>query len=114
MTPFLRRLRRDPRADLRGLMATARREVGATVALLVLALTAWLFSAVADEVAEGETHGVDQAILDHLRVAGHPKQLIGPDWLHTAATDVTALGSLTNLSLIVLLVIGLMLCLRRW
>ena len=113
MTPWLRRLR-DPRADLVALLAAARREVGATVALLVLAFTAWLFSVVADEVSEGDTHGVDQAILDALRVHGHPKQLIGPDWLHTAAADVTALGSLTNLSLLVLLVVALMLCLKRW
>jgi undecaprenyl-diphosphatase len=103
-----------PRVGLRGLIAAARRELGATTALLVLGLAALAFSNIADEVVEGETHGVDQAVLDALRVNGQPKLLVGPNWLHTSANDVTALGSLTNLTLIVLLVVALMACLRRW
>jgi undecaprenyl-diphosphatase len=40
--------------------------------------------------------------------------MIGPDWLHVAAIDVTALGSLAVLSLLILLAFALLASLRRW
>jgi len=104
----------DLRRDLPALLTTARRELGATAALLVLALGVLAFLSIADEVAEGETRAIDLAILDALRRPGAGRDLIGPDWLHVAAVDVTSLGSLAVLGLLILLAFGVLACLRRW
>lgn len=104
----------DLRRDLPGLLRTARRELGATAALLVATLGGLAFLSIADEVAEGETHALDLSILDALREPGRPHDLIGPDWLHIAAVDITSLGSLAVLSLLILLAFALLACLRRW
>ena len=61
------------------------------------------FGIVADEVSEGETLGFDNAVLLALRVPGDPSMPIGPSWLPEAARDVTALGSF---SLLTILVVG--------
>ena len=91
----------------------ARREIGAVLAFLVLALAADLFLSVAGEVAEGETDAIDLRVLLALRVPGMPSRPIGPPWLETAARDVTSLGSIVVLTLIVLIVAGLFYSLRR-
>ena len=97
-----------------GLVSAARRELAATSALLISALGAWGFLSIADEVAEGETRALDLSVLQALRVDGQPHALIGPHWLHIAATDITALGSVTVLSLLILLAFALLVSLRRW
>lgn len=100
--------------DFRTLLAAARRELGAMSALLVVAVGGWGFLSIADEVAEGETRELDMAVLQALRVDGGPHQLIGPEWLHLAAADITALGSVAVLSLVILLAFALLASLRRW
>ncbi|ATQ41797.1 phosphatase PAP2 family protein [Caulobacter mirabilis] len=95
-------------------LALARREVGLIAALLGLALATLAFLEIADDVAEGDAHAIDRAMLMSLRVAGDPERPIGPSWLLTAATDVTALGSVTVLAMVVLFVAGLFAAVRRW
>ncbi|HJV41690.1 phosphatase PAP2 family protein [Caulobacter sp.] len=102
------------RLDFPRLLTAARREIGATSALLIAALGGMGFLAIADEVAEGETHALDLAVLNTLRVEGRPGTLVGPEWLHIAATDITALGSVTVLGLLILLAFALLASLRRW
>jgi len=102
------------RIDFQGLFGAAKRELAATTALLVLTLGAWGFLSIADEVAEGETRALDLAVLKALRVDGLPDALIGPKWLHIAAGDITALGSLAVLGLLILLAFALLASLRRW
>ena len=92
----------------------ARKEIGALVALLGLAVAAYGFLNIAGEVGEGETRPFDHALLFALRQPGDPTTPIGPHWLRIAAADLTALGSVTDLGLIVLLVAGAFACLRRW
>jgi undecaprenyl-diphosphatase len=103
-----------PRRDLPRLLAAARGELGAVAALMVAAGGLLAFLQVSDEVAEGDTHAFDLAVLKALRLPGDPNSLIGPKWLHLAATDVTALGSVTVLGLIVLLAVAFLASLRRW
>lgn len=91
--------------------AFARREALAMAALLGLALLAGSFLEIAEDVAEGDTLAVDRAVLSALREPGLPKDPVGPDWLTTAAADVTALGSLAILTLVVLVICGLFLSL---
>lgn len=101
------------RSLVRAWLGAARREVGATAALLVLAAAVWLFLGLADEVSEGETHAIDLGVLNALREHGRPDDALGPPWLQIAATDVTSLGSTTLLTLILLIVSGYFLMQRR-
>lgn len=87
--------------------AFARREAMAKGALLILVLLAWGFLKIADDVTEGETQAFDLSVLLALRASGAPNDPIGPDWLTTAAVDLTSLGSIAVLSLIVLVIGGL-------
>ena len=98
---------------LRSVLAFARKEIGAVVALLVLAVATNVFLSVAGEVREQETGSIDRRVLIALRVPGHPGTPIGPAWLVDAARDFTSLGSITVLAVIVLIVTGLVLSLRQ-
>lgn len=93
-------------------LARARKELWPLLVVGLLALGACAFFEIADDVGEGDTHGFDRVILDGLRDAGG--QPIGPSWLRIAAADLTALGSVTDLGLVVVLVAGTFLALRRW
>lgn len=104
----------QPRRDLPRLLAAAKSELGLVAALMVAAGGLLAFLHVSEEVAEGDTHAFDLAVLKALRLPGDPNSLIGPKWLHLAATDVTALGSVTVLGLIVLLAVVFMASLKRW
>lgn len=54
------------------------------------------------ELVEGDGATIDRAIMLAMRVPGHPLRPIGPAWLPSAVRDVTALGSSTVLTFIVL------------
>ena len=71
------------------------------------------FLSVAGEVREQETGSIDRRVLLALRVPGHPGTPIGPHWLVDVARDLTSLGSISVLTLIVLIVTGLVLSLRQ-
>jgi undecaprenyl-diphosphatase len=92
----------------------ARGELAAVAALLIAASGVWAFLSIAEEVGEGDTHSMDLAVLEMLRMTGDPTHAVGPPWLRESLTDVTALGSLTVLGLVVLLVAGLFASLRHW
>ncbi|MET3900915.1 undecaprenyl-diphosphatase [Devosia sp. UYZn731] len=63
------------------------------------------FGILADEVSEGSTFAFDQAILLSLRQPNDLAHPIGPAWLAEAARDVTALGGVPVLSLVVLIAV---------
>src|SRR5260221_10917292 len=83
-----------------------RKEVAPLAALGVLAAAALAFLKVAGEVGEGETHALDRAVLVALRDPTDMSRPIGPQWLKLTAIDLTSLGSLACLGLIVLIVAG--------
>jgi undecaprenyl-diphosphatase len=58
-------------------------------------------------VTEGDTAAIDLAILTAMRQPGSLHQPIGPHWLTVAAADLTALGSIAVLGVVVLIVGGL-------
>jgi undecaprenyl-diphosphatase len=97
-----------------GWLALARREIGPIALVLVVGLCLLAFRHLAEEVGEGDTRAFDRSIIYALRTPGDPGRAIGPDWLNTAAVDVTSLGSTTVLAIIALLVCGLFLSFRRW
>lgn len=80
----------------------AKREIGVLAGLGAAALGLWGFAAVAEETFEGETRGLDKAILLALRERADPADPIGPAWLERAVSDVTSLGGYAILTMIVL------------
>ncbi len=73
----------------------------------------WGFIGIASEMLEGETKGVDQAILLLFRETGRPAEPIGPKSLEKAARDLTALGGFTVVGLLTASVTGLLVLLRQ-
>ena len=82
---------------------------GACLVLLLLVVIK-----LAGEVAEGETLKFDRRILLALRDPQNPSTPIGPEWLVSAALDITALGSATVLGLTVVAVAGFLILQGMW
>ena len=61
----------------------------------------WLFLEVSEDVMEGEVQALDRALLLALRMPGDPATARGPLWLESVARDITALGSITVLGLVI-------------
>jgi undecaprenyl-diphosphatase len=66
-------------------------------ALLILG-----FLHIADEVMEGETHGIDKAIMLALRMPGDHANPIGPKWVETTMIELTSFGDNAVLIVVVL------------
>src|SRR4051812_4465676 len=66
----------------------------------VLIGAVWGFLALADEVDEGGTMGVDRRLLLMFRVPGDSQQPIGSQSFQDAMRDVTALGGVVFLTLL--------------
>lgn len=84
------------------------------VPILVLAGAAWGFIELADEVAEGETRAVDEAIILAFRVPGDPADPLGAPWFEESVRDVTALGSAPVLVIAVLAIVGFLALAKAW
>lgn len=100
----------DVRAALRWI---GQHELGSVLSLLVLALGTWVFVEVADEVGEGETQGVDRAILLALRSGTDLRDPIGPEWLDEIGRDLSALGGIATLSLLTVASVGYLVLSRK-
>jgi undecaprenyl-diphosphatase len=98
---FINTIGRRDSAELRVLL-------GAILLILMSLLT---FELVA-EVLEGDTQAFDERVLRALRNPDNPEVPIGPRWMHSAALDITALGSATVLGLSVAAVVGFLLLQR--
>jgi undecaprenyl-diphosphatase len=77
-------------------------EAGPLVTLAALSLFAWAFVSLAGEVLEGDTAGLDRAIMLALRVPGDLSDPLGPGWFEEAARDITGLGGNTVLTIVTL------------
>lgn len=91
----------DPKHLARSIVRLALSEIGATIALGVIALGALVFAFIADETFEGDARAFDESILLALREPGDPSNPIGPAWLEHVLLDITALGGYVILSLLV-------------
>jgi len=89
-----------------------RNETVVLVLLLVLSAAIWAFVRVASGVTAGKTTAFDDWAITALRRADDPGRPIGPAWLKEVARDISALGGVTFLSLLVATVAGF-LWLRR-
>ncbi len=79
---------------------------------LVAALVAYFLFELTGEVLEGETRAFDEGVLLMLRDPADPALPIGPSWLTKMMVDITALGGVTVLTLLVTSVV-VYLALRR-
>jgi undecaprenyl-diphosphatase len=79
---------------------------------LVAAAVAYFLFELTGEVLEGETRSFDEGVLLMLRNPTDPAMPIGPGWLTKMMVDITALGGVTVLTLLVTLVV-VYLALRR-
>lgn len=84
----------------------ARLEVRSLLGLLVIAALILAFGLIAEEVTEGETGAFDRRVLLLFRSRADLSRLLGPPWLPEALRDLTSLGSVVVLSIIVLMVLG--------
>jgi len=84
------------------------------VPIILAGAAAWAFIAILDEVSEGDTRAIDQAIILAFRVPGDPADPIGPSWLEESVRDVTALGSAPTLVIAVLAVAGFLALAKAW
>lgn len=84
------------------------------IAVALAAISAWGFIELLDDVQEGDTRAVDEAIILAFRVPGDPADPIGPLWLEEAVRDITALGSTPILVIAVLAVAGFLMLAKAW
>src|SRR5919109_4854552 len=77
--------------------------------VLVIGGLVLLFWFIADAVMEGEPSAFDRNVLLAFRNAGNPSDPIGPPWLQEAARDITALGSVAFLAMVLFAVVGYLL-----
>lgn len=90
-----------------------RAEFVLVLSLALIAAAVLAFIEIADEMSEGEAHAFDMAVLQMLHPdAANPSDPIGPKWLDHAAADLTAIGSVSVLAALGLLV-GVFLVLQR-
>ena len=66
----------------------------------------WCFLEIADEVLEGETRRLDEWVVRSLRHPGIPSTRSGRPWLEEVIRDLTALGGITVLVLVIGAVTG--------
>ena len=85
----------------------ARRHVLLLSAALAIVLGIWGFIAVLDAVREGESRRFDDRVIEWCW------RHKGPAWLQDAARDITALGSVTVLTLVVLAVVGYLMIAKK-
>ena len=83
------------------------------VALFVTSALFLGFGLLAEEVMEGDTSAFDRRILLVFRVPGQPGHLLGPNWLPEAIRDMTALGSVSILVIVILTVLGYLAIVRN-
>lgn len=88
--------------------------IGLLATLLALLTLGLGFIELSDEVSERETQHFDERVLLALRQPGNPEEPRGPLWLAEAARDVTSLGSVSVLTLVVGAVSGFLILVRRW
>jgi undecaprenyl-diphosphatase len=101
------------RQIFRGLTWLGLHELSVLLSVAALSAGIWVFVELADEIAEHETVGVDEALLLALRNPADHSDPIGPGWLEEMGRDLTALGSMGVLTLITGAALGYLLLAGR-
>jgi undecaprenyl-diphosphatase len=88
----------------RPLLATLKIELLPLLVLILIAGGVWTFVEIAEEVTEGETRQIDEAVLLALRNPQDRSDPLGPEWVEEMQRDFTALGGIPVLLLLTLAV----------
>ncbi|WP_207062844.1 phosphatase PAP2 family protein [Motiliproteus sp. SC1-56] len=91
----------------------ANLELSLLLMVLVIGGGAWGFIKLAEEVREGETQNLDEALLLAMRNPADLHDPIGPKWLEELGRDFTALGGMGVLTALTLAVIGYLLLVKK-
>jgi len=91
-----------------------RTDASALAAVAVTVVAAWCFLEIADEVAEGSTRRLDEWTIRVLRQPHDASGPLGPRWLGEVMRDVTALGGITVLMLVIGMAAGFLLINRAY
>lgn len=71
------------------------------VSALVVVAGTWGFVELADEVNEGSTATIDEAVVRSLRDPANPGNPLGPGWVEEAMRDITGLGGVVVVAMVV-------------
>ncbi|QDV65306.1 undecaprenyl pyrophosphate phosphatase [Crateriforma conspicua] len=85
------------------------REPIAMLVWVTVVLGIWGFVELADEVTEGSTRNFDRWAVSLMRQSDAPSIPIGPKWMGEAGRDITALGGIANLTLLIVAATGFLL-----
>jgi undecaprenyl-diphosphatase len=96
----------SPQTAFAWLRSFFKQEALLVISILLIVGSIWTFAEVADEIEEGEVDEVDVWVMDLLHHEADSRVPIGPEWLITAALDLTSLGSTAVLIVVVALVAG--------
>ena len=91
-----------------------RHEPTLLLLIALVAMAGWGFVELADEVLEGETRALDQAILLAMRSSDDLNDPIGPRWFEEMMRDFTALGGVGVLTFITLSFAGFLALQRKF
>jgi len=80
----------------------------------IVALGAYTFLQLADEVSESEIVGIDRALLLAFRNPADSTDPIGPAWVEQTVTEITSLGGYPILVVLVAVVVGYLIVARRY
>lgn len=106
---------RDYRHLPKAIWSLVRAEFVLVASLAVITAALLGFIEIADEMTEGEAHVFDMAVLQWLHPdAANPSDPVGPAWMDHMAADLTALGSVSVLAVIALLVGGFLVLRKKW
>jgi undecaprenyl-diphosphatase len=93
----------------RGISTAEPSERWLLISILVFAGLLFAFGHIAQEVVEGEPLAFDRTVMLSFRDPANPSLSIGPPWLWEAARDVTSLGSIIVLAILLIAVVGYLL-----
>ncbi len=84
-------------------------ETWLVVSVFTIAGLLLIFGSIADEVMEGSTSAFDRYVIQAFRSAGNSSDPVGPPWVQEMARDITALGSVAVLAIVLFAVVGYLL-----
>src|SRR5215217_136765 len=84
----------------------SRRQLIIVLMTAALALVLWAFAQISDQGFQGRIAQIDRAILLAMRNPQDPSDPIGPRALELATRDLTALGSMTVLGILTVVIGG--------
>ena len=106
--------RRDLHLELlHRLWRFGRAELGALAAMIIAGAGLWSFAELADDMMEGEGHGLDALVLAYFRPSTNPHDALGPTWFEHAVAELTTFGGTANMTVIALVVITFLLIQKR-